>query len=76
MEKEPITVSGLKKIKLELEELKNIKRPQIVSAIAEARSHGDLQETAEYHAATDQPAQHDRRVIALHEINSRTNSTR
>ena len=42
MEKEPLTINGLKKLKAELEELKNIKRPKIVAAIAEARSHGDL----------------------------------
>ena len=39
MDKQPITVSGLKKIKLELDERKNIIRPKIVQAIAEARSH-------------------------------------
>ena len=44
MDKEPITVEGLEKLKLELNQLKNIKRPQIVAAIAEARSHGDLKE--------------------------------
>jgi len=53
MNKEPITVEGLEKLKLELDQLKNIKRPQIVAAIAEARSHGDLKENAEYHAAKD-----------------------
>ena len=42
MEKEPITSKGLEKIKIELDELKNIKRPKIVEAIAEARGHGDL----------------------------------
>ena len=42
MEKEPITLEGLKKIKKELEELKNIKRPKIIEAIAEARANGDL----------------------------------
>ena len=44
MEKEPITLQGIEKIKKELEELKNIKRPKIVAAIAEARGHGDLKE--------------------------------
>ena len=48
MEKEPITILGLKKLKDELEELKTIKRPKIVSAIAEARSHGDLKENMQY----------------------------
>ena len=41
MEKEPITLQGLEKIKTELDNLKNIKRPKIVAAIAEARGHGD-----------------------------------
>lgn len=54
MDKQPITVSGLKKIKLELDERKNIIRPKIVQAIAEARSHGDLKENAEYHAAKEE----------------------
>ena len=73
MEKEPITVSGLKKLKAELEELKNIKRPKIVSAIAEARSHGDLKENAEYHAAKEQQAQLESRVIAINDIIARAN---
>ena len=51
MEKEPITISGLKNLKSELENLKNVQRPKIVEAIAEARSHGDLKENSEYKMA-------------------------
>ena len=73
MDKEPITISGLEKLKLELEQLKNIKRPQIVAAIAEARSHGDLKENAEYHAAKEQQAQMESRVIEINDIIARAN---
>ena len=73
MDKEPITVQGLEKIKMELKELKNIKRPKIVEAIAEARSHGDLKENAEYHAAKEQQAQLESRVVAINDIIARAN---
>ena len=73
MDKEPITVEGLEKLKLELNQLKNIKRPQIVAAIAEARSHGDLKENAEYHAAKEQHAQMESRVIGINDIIARAN---
>ena len=53
MEKEPITVEGLEKLKKELIILKEKKRPEIVAAIAEARSHGALKANAEYHAAKE-----------------------
>ena len=73
MNKEPITVVGLEKLKSELNELKNVKRPQIVAAIAEARSHGDLKENAEYHAAKEQQAQSESRVIEINDIIARAN---
>ena len=73
MDKEPITVEGLEKLKLELDQLKNLKRPQIVAAIAEARSHGDLKENAEYHAAKEQQAQMESRVIEIGDIIARAN---
>ena len=73
MEKEPITVNGLKNLKSELEDLKNIQRPKVVEAIAEARSHGDLKENAEYHAAKEQQALIESRVIAINDIIARAN---
>jgi len=73
MDKEPITVAGLEKLKSELDELKNIKRPEIVAAIAEARSHGDLKENAEYHAANEQQAQTESRVIEINDTIARAN---
>ena len=73
MEKEPITIEGLEKLKSELDQLKNIKRPQIVAAIAEARSHGDLIENAEYHAAKEQQAQMESRVIEINDVIARAN---
>ena len=73
MEKEPITTQGLVKIKKELEELKNIKRPKIVAAIAEARGHGDLKENAEYHAAKEEQAKIESRVIEINDLIARAN---
>ena len=73
MDKEPITISGLEKIKTELENLKNVARPKVVAAIAEARSHGDLKENAEYHAAKEQQAQLESRVIVINDIIARAN---
>ena len=73
MEKEPITISGLEKLKKELEDLKNIQRPKIVSAIAEARSHGDLKENAEYHAAKEQQSHLEGRVLEINDTIARAN---
>ncbi len=73
MDKEPITVNGLKNLKSELEDLKNIQRPKVVESIAEARSHGDLKENAEYHAAKEQQALIESRVIAINDLIARAN---
>ncbi|MFK7816076.1 MAG: transcription elongation factor GreA [Gammaproteobacteria bacterium] len=54
MNRVPLTVKGAEKLRSELDELKNVKRPQIIEAIATARAHGDLKENAEYHAAREQ----------------------
>ena len=62
MDKEPITSNGLNKLKEELVFLKEKKRPEIVAAIAEARSHGDLKENAEYHAAKEQQSHNEGRI--------------
>ena len=50
----PLTTQGAQRLRAELEELKSVKRPAVINAIAEARAHGDLKENAEYHAARDQ----------------------
>ena len=73
MDKEPITINGLQNLKTELENLKNVQRPKIVDAIAEARSHGDLKENAEYHAAKEQQAIIESRVIAINDLIARAN---
>ena len=73
MEKEPITVTGLEKLKEELIALKEKKRPVIVEAIAEARSHGDLKENAEYHAAKEQQAHNEGRIQEIEDLIARAN---
>ena len=73
MEKEPITAQGIEEIKKELEKLKNIKRPKIIQAIAEARGHGDLKENAEYHAAKEEQAKIEGRIIEISDLISRAN---
>ena len=68
MEKEPITVNGLKKLQIELEDLKNNQRPKVVEAIAEARGHGDLKENAEYHAAKEQQGHIEGRILTINDL--------
>ena len=73
MNKEPITINGLEKIKDELVFLKEKKRPKIVAAISEARSHGDLKENAEYHAAKEQQSHNEGRIQEIEDIIARAN---
>ena len=53
MSKVPLTVAGAEKLREELHRLKTVERPSVIAAIAEARSHGDLSENAEYDAAKE-----------------------
>lgn len=54
MQRFPMTVGGANNLKSELERLKSVERPRIITAISEAREHGDLKENAEYHAAREE----------------------
>ena len=73
MEKEPIKTAGLEVLKNELIFLKEKKRPQIVAAISEARSHGDLKENAEYHAAKEEQSHNEGRIVQINDIIARAN---
>ena len=73
MDKEPITIKGLERLKEELIFLKEKKRPEIVASISEARSHGDLKENAEYHAAKEKQAKIESRVIEINDLIARAN---
>ena len=54
MKRSPMTARGAEQLRTELKRLKSEERPRVIKAIAEARSHGDLSENAEYHAAREQ----------------------
>ena len=73
MDKEPITLNCFKKLKEELVFLKEKKRPKIISAISEARSHGDLKENAEYHAAKEEQSHNEGRIAEINDIIARAN---
>ena len=66
--KVPVTREGLERLKEELRELKEVRRPQIVAAVAEARSHGDLRENAAYDAARQDQAMNEKRISDLENL--------
>jgi transcription elongation factor GreA len=69
----PFTTAGYKRLKDELEHLKSFERPKIISEIAEARSHGDLKENAEYHAAREKQSFIEGRIQMLEDQIARAN---
>ena len=73
MDKRPITPEGQKKLRAELDQLKNVKRQEIIDAISEARAHGDLKENAEYHAAKEEQSHNEGRITEINDIIARAN---
>src|SRR5215218_2238528 len=71
MEKVPMTAEGHTAMVDEIKHLKSVERPRIIKAIEEARSHGDLSENAEYHAAKEQQGWVEARVAELEDKLSR-----
>jgi transcription elongation factor GreA len=71
MDKVPMTAEGYAALEAEIKHLKTVERPRIIRAIAEARSHGDLSENAEYHAAKEQQGMTEARVAELEDKLSR-----
>ncbi|HEX5599987.1 MAG TPA: transcription elongation factor GreA [Hyphomicrobiaceae bacterium] len=70
-ERVPMTAEGYRQLEAELHRLKSIERPRIIQAISEARSHGDLSENAEYHAAKEAQGLNEARVAELEDKLSR-----
>jgi transcription elongation factor GreA len=71
MEKIPMTATGLSSLETELRHRQSVERPRIVQQITEARSHGDLSENAEYHAAKEQQSLNEGRIAELEDKISR-----
>src|ERR671926_867473 len=71
MEKVPMTISGYANLEAELKRRTSEERPRIIQAISEARSHGDLSENAEYHAAKEQQSHNEGRIAELEDQLSR-----
>ena len=71
MDKIPMTINGYENLQAEIKRLKTNERPQIITAIAEARKHGDLSENAEYHAAKEQQAMNEAKISDLEDKLSR-----
>jgi transcription elongation factor GreA len=71
MDKVPMTVSGYASLEEELKRRQQIERPRIIQAIAEARSHGDLSENAEYHAAKEAQSLNEGRIAEVEDKLSR-----
>lgn len=71
MDKIPVTAAGYKALEDELRHRQQIERPRIIQAISEARSHGDLSENAEYHAAKEQQSLNEGRIAELEDKLSR-----
>lgn len=72
MERFPMTAKGLAMLEAERKQLKQVDRPAVIQAIAEAREHGDLSENAEYHAARERQSFIEGRLLELDDILSRT----
>ena len=68
MDKKPITPEGQQRLRAELDQLKNVKRQEIIDAISEARAHGDLKENAEYHAAREEQGLNEARIRELEDV--------